>query len=75
MNEKQMKALKVGPTDTLFISISSDSFDNDQIRNFQKQLIKQRPDLKDRVVIIAAEDVEMKIVSGKDEKRSMKGVC
>ena len=63
MIESDFKALTVGPDDVLFITMITDDVKTDNIATFQKQLLTIRPDLKDRVFILAAQNgIDMAVV-------------
>lgn len=77
MTNEEIKALIVGPKDTLFITFNGDNVNHAKVEDFKKKLIKFRPDLEERVVIIAGNDVSMSVLQPDNsrERRSMKGVC
>tara|TARA_R100000951_G_scaffold7705_1_gene7197 strand:- start:8242 stop:8457 length:216 start_codon:yes stop_codon:yes gene_type:complete len=62
MTEDQIKALVVGPEDTLFVIFRD--IDQEHLSAIGSSIFKTRPELKGRVFIMNGEEAEFALVKG-----------
>lgn len=78
MKNSEIKALTVGPDEVLFISIKGKDVDSIGLKTFREKIFELRPDLANKVFILASEEgIDMAVLKKEDNPtipRSMKGV-
>jgi len=66
MTEIDIKALIVGPEDSLFVVFKGENVKREMIKAMGDSIHKTRPELKGRVFIMAGDDIELAVVKGKE---------